>query len=347
MKEKILNLKNKILSILKAHKKLVIIIAILILVIIILGVLIASNKDKRGNTTGNLNNLGFSVSSGNQIFYLGFKENRTDGIYKANANGNNIKKVSDDYGLYLNKSGNYLYYLEASKEDNNIFNIVKMKTNGKDKEILVENVDTSKITLSDNWIYYFKNYQLYRVKTNNKNKEQITNKSMLNYEVVGDWIYYSYINDGKYVIAKMRTSGEDITKIDDDASEVFFVSKNMIYYIYKNNNSDTTTYELYKIKANGKNKEKMADISGDVEIDSLNFDGSKLYYSKTNEDGVLSIYSIKINGKDETKIIDIDGYSTMINVNKGKIYYTDLNDNGESDMFVIKTNGKDKKSLSL
>lgn len=337
MKERIINLKNKAIPFIKMHKIPLIIMAIIILAIIIIGIISLMFKTKIGNLSGNLNNRGFSVRKGGYVYYLGFTESKTDGIYRVKVNGKNKKKISDDYGLYLNVSGNYLYYLEASNDNYTSYNIVKMKTNGKDKEVIVEGVDTSKITVINNWIYYFKNYQLYRVKTNGKNKEQISNKSMENYEIVGNFIYYSYMNDGKYVIAKMKTNGEGVTRIDTDASKTFFVNNNDIYYIRQN--ADSSLYELYKVKINGEAKEKIADISGDIRLDSINFDGKKLYYTKTNEDGTLSIYSIRTNGKDETKIVDTKGYSTMINVNKNYIYYTDKNDNGDSDMFIVKANG--------
>lgn len=337
MKEKIMNLKDTAIHFIKMHKIPVIATAIIVLAIIIIGIMSLMFKTKIGNLSGNLNNRGFSVRKGSYVYYLGFSENQTDGIYRVKVNGKSKKKISDDYGLYLNISGNYLYYLEASKDNYTSYNIVKMKTNGKNKEIVVEGVDTSKITVQNNWIYYFKNYQLYRVKTNGKNKEQISNKSMENYEVIGNFIYYSYMNDGKYVIAKMKTNGEGVTRLDSEASKTFFVSKNYIYYIRQN--ADTNVYELYKTKTNGEKKEKIADISGDIRLDTINFDVNSLYYTKTNEDGTLAIYSIKTNGKDETKIVDTKGYSTMINLNKNYIYYTDKNDNGDSDMFIVKTSG--------
>lgn len=342
MKEKIINLKNRAIPFIKMHKMPLIIVSIIILVLIVIAIVTLASKPKIGNLSGNLNNRGFSVKSGSHVYYLGFEESKTDGIYRVKTNGKDKKKISDDYGLYLNISGNYLYYLEASENNYNSYNIVKMKTNGKDKEVVVEGVDTSKITVVNNYIYYFKNYQLYRVKTNGKNKEQISNRSMENYEVIGNSIYYSYMNDGKYVIAKMKTNGDSVKRIDTDASKTFFVNNNDIYYIRQS--ADTSNYELYKIKTNGESKEKIADISGDIRLDSINFDVSKLYYTKTNEDGTLSIYSIKTNGKDETKIVDTKGYSTMINVNKNYIYYTDKNDNGDSDMFIVKANGGNNAS---
>ena len=324
----------------------IIIAVALIIIIIVLGIIITFGKTELGNTSGNLNNSGFSVEKGSWVYYLGFKDSNTDGIYKVKSNSDKKEKVSSDYGLYLNKSGNFLYYLDRTSGD---YNISKMKTNGQDKETIIEDVDTGKISVIDNWIYYFKESKFYRAKTNGEDKQILSKKAIDNYEVIDNWIYYSYINDGKYIIAKMKNNGEDVTKIDDDSSKVFFINNNYIYYIYESydENEFKYNYHLYNIKTNGKDKNKISDIDGNVQLDNINFDKDKIYYAKTDDSGNLSIYSIKLNGKDETKIVDVQGYSTMINVNNGWIYYTDQDDNGDSQMFRIKTNGKDKQSLSL
>ncbi len=345
MKDKVINIKNKIGTFAVANKKLYIIIALVIAVIIV-GIIVICNKEEVGNTSGNLNNSGFSVEKGGWVYYLGFKDSNTDGIYKIKLNSDKKEKVSSDYGLYLNQLGNFIYYLERNSGN---YNIVKMKTNGENKETIIKDVDTAKVTVIDNWIYYFKESNFYRAKTNGEKKQILSKKSIDNYEVVENWIYYSYINDGKYVIAKMKTNGEDITKIDTDSSQVFFVDNSNIYYIYESYNEEQLeyNYELYKVKTNGKDKKKIADIGKNLQLESTNFDGDKIYYTKTDDNGTLAIYSIKLNGKDEKKIVNIQGYSTIMNIHSSWIYYTDQNDNGDSEMYRIKTNGKDKQNLSL
>ncbi len=355
MKEKLINLKdkivdlaidvkNKIVPVIIANKILSIIISIVVFVLILIIILI-SNKTDIGNTTGNLNNLGFSVQNNGWIYYLGLENSLTDGIYKVKLNGDKKEKISDDHGIYLNKSGKYLYYLDI---DDGEHNIVKIKMNGEDKETVVEDADTERITVIDNNIYYFKNSNFYKAKTNGENKQVLSKKSIENYEIVGDWIYYSYINDGKFVIAKMTTNGENITKINSNAGKVFFANENNIYYIYENYDEDKYeyNYELYKMKTDGDKKEKVAKIDGELNIDTINFSENRIYYAKLDEEGSLGIYSIKLNGKDEIKITDIEANSTMINVHKNWVYYTDKNENGDSHMYKIKTNGKDKQLLS-
>lgn len=238
----------------------------------------------------------------------------------------------------MNKSGKYIYYIDTREH-----NIVKIKDNGKGKEVIVEDVDNAAMTVVDNWIYYFDNSCLYRIKTNGENKKIISKKSIDSYQIEGNWIYYSYINDGKYVIAKMKADGEDITKIDLQAGKTFLVKGNNIYYICENN--DTGNYELYKMKTNGKNKKKIADITGSINEDIINFTEDAVYYAKRDENLNIAIYKMNLNGKSETKVVDIKGYITNINVHDNWIYYPDENDDGDVQMFRIKVNGENKEEL--
>lgn len=346
MKEKLVNLKNKISSFIKKYKKPTIIIVAIAIILILIGIIVLQlTKTKRGNSSGNLNNSGFSVQKGNWIYYLGFNAGKADGIYKIKTDGKGKQKISDDYGMYLNQAGNYLYYLEASMKEEGTFNIVKVKTNGENKEIMVEDVDTSKVTLVDNWIYYFKNYQLYRIKIDGKSKEKLLDKSIMSYEIIGDFIYYSYISDNKYVIAKTKINTDEITKIEMDAGRVFFIDKDIIYYIYENQKEEGIVYELYKMKTTGKDKEKILEINGNLLLDGINFEKNNLYYTKIDENGNSAIYSINTKKKEEIKIIDINSYSSMININNKNIYYTDINENGDSNIFKIKANGTNKNEL--
>ncbi len=356
MKEKIINLKNKVIDFLKnqksristfmiANKKLTISITAILSILIAI-IIVMCNKSQIGNTSGNLNNLGFSVENGGWVYYLGLKDSNTDGIYKVKANSDKKEKISSDYGLYLNKLGNFIYYLDRTSGK---YNIAKIKLNGEDKETILEDVDTEKITVVDNWIYYFKDGKFCKSNIKGKEKQILLTKSIGNYEINGKWIYYSYINNGKYVISKMKTNGEDVTKIDNDSAKLFFVKGNNIYYIYEKYNEDKLeyNYELYKVKTNGKDKEKISDINSEIQIDSINFNEDKIFYIRKDENDILSIYSVDLDGKNETKIIDIEGDYTKININDKWIYYTDQNENGDSEMFRIKINGKDKESLSL
>ncbi|MBQ3145199.1 MAG: DUF5050 domain-containing protein [Clostridia bacterium] len=342
MKEKMVSLKNKIVTYITENKKSAIVVSITLIIIIGIIVSIVGGVTKNKSTNGNLNNSGFTVKNRGWVYYLGFNEGQSDGIYKLKGNKN--EKLVDDYALYLNESGKYIYYLDVGTEA-----IVKIKTNGRDKETIISEVDLEKIVLDGNWIYYFDESKLCRIKTNGKERQIVLEKSIDNYEIYEDWIYYSYRNNGKYVIAKISTNGKDNTKIDEDCGSTFFIKENYIYYIYENNNVEDNifSYELHRIKKNGKKKEKITDLPKEMYIASINFNRDDIYYLKEVEGTNLAIHKMNLKDVEEKKVVDVDGYVTYINIVDNWIYYPDVNNNGNDGMYRIKTNGKEKQELTL
>ena len=103
----------------------------------------------------------------------------------------------------------------------------------------------------------------------------------------------------------------------------------------------------YKMKLNGKKKEKIVNIIGDVNANTINFDSNNMYYMKTNENGAFGIYKISLKGKNETELTNINTYSSNINVIDKWLYYLDVDEEYNSSIYRIKVNGKDKQSLEL
>ena len=330
MKEKFINLLKKV----KEDKKtLIVIIASIVVLIIIIALCCRKNQDNRSQK---LRNIGITVTDGNTIYSLNYNNGATDGVYRIN--GKKKEKISEDYGYYLNKYGKYIYYLDTV--DNNI---VKMKTNGKDKEIILENIDPEAVTVKDNYIYYFSNAYFYRVKINGQNKKRISSKSIESYQIVDKTIYYSYMDNGKYAIAKMDTDGENMQKLETECGRVFFVDGKTIYFIKENNENSQIKYELYKMNIDGKNMKKIADMDDKLDLSTVNFYKNKIYYTKRNSEGNLAIYRMNLNGKNETRIVEIKGYATKININNNYIYYPDENEEGDLQIYKININGKANK----
>ncbi|MGN1271174.1 MAG: DUF5050 domain-containing protein [Clostridia bacterium] len=343
MKEKLINFKDAIVNFFNTNKKIALIILAVILVLVIMLIIIGNGKEEYGNTYGNLRNKGLVASKGSQIYYVAFDEGNVDGIYKAKKNGKGkAEKISSEYGYYLNISGNYIYYVSEENSQ-----LIKAKLNGEKNQVIAENVSSEPIVVVDNWIYYFEGTNLYKIKTNGKNRTQLSNKAIENYQVVGKEIYYSYESNGKYVIAKMNLSGKDITKIDEEAGREFFVKGNKIYFINEKYDMENYEYkyELCKMKTNGKNKEKVCDIGGGLDTYTINFTNDALYYAKAVKDEKMAIYSIKLNGKNETKIVEVSTYSNAINIVDKFMYYINENEDGYIQNYRIKTNGENNQAM--
>ena len=220
-----------------------------------------------------------------------------------------------------------------------------MKTNGKDKQVVIEDVDQEVVTVQNGYVYYFANSYFYKAKVSGENKKRISNKAIENYQVIGNTIYYSYKENGKYTIAKMRNDGENVKVIDSNCGRAFFVKGNDIYYIYESNDIENykTNFKLCKMNINGKSKKEISDIEGNVDISTINFTKSEVYYLKLNENDEYIICKMNLNGKKETEITHINGYTTKININGSWVYYPDIDENGNVQMYKIKTNGKGNK----
>lgn len=341
MKEKMLNLKNNIVKFYKENKKetLIALVVILFLLIILFAV---SGKQEYGNLAGNLKNQGIVVSKGKKVYYLAFDEGKVDGIYKANKNGKNKEKVSSEYGYYLNIKGNYIYYISEENSQ-----LIRTKSNGENSQVIAENVSLAPTTIVGKWIYYFEGTNLFKVKTNGKNRTQLSNKTIENYQIVENEIYYSYESNGNYVIAKMNLNGKNITKIDEEAGREFFVKGNKIYFINEKYDMENYEYkyELCKMKTNGKNKEKICNIEGGLDTYTVNFTEDALYYAKAIKDEKMAIYTIKLNGKDETKVTEVNTYSNAINIIDKYMYYIDEDEQGNIQLYRIKVNGEDKQVM--
>lgn len=331
-----IKLKDKIVNIYQTKKKIVLI-SILLIILIIIALIICSIITKPKNINNNLNNMGFVSNKGSYIYYIGFKDDNIDGIYKAKLNGENKEKINDGYCYYLNVEGKYIYYIDVQT-----YGLVKMNLNTKKKQTLVENIDLNPITLKNGWVYYFKDYVFYRIKIDGTNEQKLADadKHIYSYQIVDNWIYYSYSNNENYSLAKMKTNGDKDTKINDDVGTNFQVNEDTIYYIYSKYNSETYSYsyDLYKIKTNGKNKKKIKSIEGN--LSAINISNSGVYYVKENEDK-YKIYKLSFNGKTEKEILEI-GDRSYINIVKDYIYYLDDNNNGETAIYRINTNEKDK-----
>lgn len=338
MKKILLILKEVIYSFCRRNKLNILlsigILAFIMLVWFVVGIAIKQDQ----NIYGNLRNMGFSVSKGKNIYCLELDNQNIKGILKIK--DNKKEKISDNGGLFLNIDGNRIYYLDETSKS-----IISVKTNGEDKKTLIENIDLKQFTVRNGWIYYFENSNFYKIKTNGKNKTKLSEEDIINYQIEDNIIYYSYEKEEKIIIAKMKTNGKNVKIIDEEAGTQFFLVGNEIYYIKENYNYENYEYNYELYKTNGKNKEYITKIEGQINTDTINADKSNLYYAKENKDKKLSIYKIKFNGKNETKIVDLQSYSTLINVHDSNLYYTDINEKGKIQLFKVKVNGEDKNHI--
>lgn len=347
MKEKVIKYIGFINKFIKANKALSMkMLAGLIVIIAIIVIASCLDGEKYGNSTGNNNNLGIAAREGRWIYYIEVDGDEQVGICRVKTNGKKTEKVIDGCMSNLNVVDNYIYCLEYD-EDEGQSNLIKVKTNGKNKKILARDVDEELITVVDEYVYYFKNNNLYRVETNGTDREKISSKSISYYQIEGDWIYYIYNNDSSEYIAKMELDGEEnqrIAKADEDIHfESLYVKGGKIYYITsKYNDYYDSDYYLYKMSKKGKNPEKICKI--DTNIQNINMQEDGIYYTVTESYDSYLIKSMKYNGTEKTTIKK-EEMAEAINIAEDWILFFGVNDDYDTVMKMVSIDGKEEKNL--
>ena len=283
-------------------------IAIVIVIIAMLVVISCFKGNKYGNSFSNIDNGGLATKSGKWIYFVKYIDGEAEGIYKVKEKGNNAKQVIKGEYKYLNVLGKYIYCLE--KDDGKI-NLVKMKTNGKKKEVLIRNISEDSINVVGKWIYYSKDGKLCKVKTNGNKNQEISDKNILYYQLDGKRIYYIYKSKNNCYIAKMKLDGDDSTVLykTEDALTALYIKSGKIYFAVSRT-SKSGDYEtlLYKInKKNGENEEKVCKIDSNL-VYEINMQKDRIYYTTINDDYTkYEIKTIKYDGNDKEVLKSLKG----------------------------------------
>ena len=346
MKEKVMNFLKLAKEFCLANKSLVMKILAVVIVIIAIIVIASSLKGtKNGNSASNSNNLGLAVQDGSWIYYVEVDDEEPVGICKVKTNGKKTEKVADGYMYNLNISDNYIYCLEYN-EDEERNDLIKIKTNGKNKETLARDIDENQIMVSGKWVYYYKDDNLYRVKTSGTDREKISEREIEYYDIDGNWIYYIYENDNSQYIAKMKLDGEDATRIakaDEEENETLYIRGGNIYYIAsEENDSYDRDYYLYKMNKKGNKEERICKM--DTNIQYINMQEDLIYYTITEDYSDSTIKCIKYNGTDKTTIKKTE-YAMNINVVEDWVIFLGIDEDYNNSMKMISIDGEDEKGL--
>ena len=272
--------------------------------------------NKRGNSAGNIMNLGSVAQQGDWIYYSSNDGNK---LYKIKKDGSGRIKLNDDKSWFINVVDDWVYYCGKDLQ------LYKIKVDGSGKTKL--NDDTSSyINVVGDWVYYSNESagkNLYKIKTDGTGRTKLSDDICCDINVVGDCVYY--LNDSEYrKLYKIKTDGTGKTKLNDDQIDKLNVVGDWMYY--------TDGYELYKMKTDGTGKTKL----NDDQIEELNAVGGWMYYTNFNDDD--KIYKIKTDGTGRTKLND--DTSSYINVIDDWVYYYKSNKE-----YRIKIDGTERQEV--
>ena len=364
LKENIKNLEKKNKIILGVVTGVILIALIVIIIILVIGT-------RYGNTLGNTNNHGLVAKDGSKVIisYINTIESdevsenyQRSGVYSISSNGTvkTYETFTDNiYAYSINRIGNWVYYMKVD-EINGTRDIVK--TNGKDRIVLVDNMSSYSndageteyllenydlMTVVDDYVYYInENLNLSRIKTNGKDREVIKD----DIEVSDFQVYdgYIYINntDNEFIKINLKDFEDRVVLTNINAND-FQVDDDYIYYIDKSD-------KLVRTNLNGEEETVIVDKV----VKSFNVVKNDIYYfsdyegdNEEGEAGVANSYAIfRLDTKknETSKIVETEVAYSNISVVGDYIYYEDKfeDDYYYSTIYKIKTDGTEKEDLS-
>ena len=341
------NIADKWSTVEPSRKKFLIIIGIIVIALIILSIvtsiIVSKTVGDAGKTAGNLNNEGFAIQKGNSTYITNSLINpEVSGLYEVTKNNNTRLIEESEYIKSINYTGGYLYFLEINKNQDSKYTrqIIKIKPDGSNRQVLVGDIETItpgnySLKVSSGWVYYINGEnKLEAIKTNGKNRKQISEEEVARFQIVGNYIYYS-TRDTEF--KKMKKDGSGITKINTGI-DTFQIVGNDVYYISK------ATHNLEKLDLKDNNSKKVIDKY----VRTFNIVGKTIYYVAQNNEEI-AIYKVKTNGKKEEKIVDLQSVNVYINVVGNWIYYTDNREDSiyYYSIYRIKTNGEGKEKVNI
>ncbi|MCL2002747.1 MAG: DUF5050 domain-containing protein [Oscillospiraceae bacterium] len=242
------------------------------------------SSEERGNTVGNIVNLGLVAGQSDRIYYSSGYYHQISGfhygsgLYSINPDGTNGSKLCDDDAAYINVVGDYIYYSNVSDGDK----IYKIRTDGDpESRKLVRDESASFITVIGDRIYYSNGSKggiLSSADTNGNNLRDLSRHRAFYINVVGNDIYYSNDDDGGKIY-KIKTDGlGGSSKLNENNNDRAAYINVVGDYIYYSNLSDGG--KIYKTRTDGSDRRKLND---DYSI-RINVVGNRIYYYNENND---------------------------------------------------------------
>ncbi len=286
--------------------------------------------NKVGNSSGNLQNIGFAAQQGKWMFYTIPDTRYPYPLFRAMLDGETgIKTLTESQPMsYINVVGEWIYYINKSDE-----HAYRIKTDGTEKKLIINDQVTNLVVVED-YIYYTTIFNgIFKTKTDGSSRELITSERPLSTLLVQDnTIYYdvdlSNNKELKTALFKINTDGTNRSLISYDLCTNITVQENWIYYI---NGSDNST--LYKIKKDGTSRAKVLDAA----IIAYNISVAALYYVPLND--FANLYKMNIDGGKKINLTNNTGMPVYGSDNViGSI--TSINIIDDNIFCLVNTNGK-------
>lgn len=311
----------------------------------------------RGNTTGNINEYGFSAAKNGWIYYSEFKNNNSV-IYKTNGSEKSQLLYENQANiLFLNVVDGWIYYNKGdlSKRDSKGYPvqsiICKMKTDGSGKTEIATTETLNHLSVVDGWIYYSYinsgKYIVSRMKTDGSEKADVLNsdKLILDFNVDGRYMYYLEVDNSTQAISIYKQeigSNDKIELLKEDKLELLDLNVTGDYIYYSKADKQTKAATIYRMKTDGSSEKEISKEDA-CAWSSLNVTDDWIYYMIDNQTGQTNynskIYRMKADGSKRTKISDKDICISAMNIVGDWIYYTKVDQNTGTEIRKMKLDG--------
>lgn len=277
-----------------------------------------------GITSGNsfnkikINNIwqgwqgGLLTSQGEWVYFSSQNENFA--LYKMRSNGENIERLGEDSGSFLNIIGDWLYFCNLS-DDGKLY---KMRTDGSEKTKITDD-SCEFISVADGWIYYCNTIEdgcLFKVRTDGSDRIQLNDTVVMTPYVSDGWVYYYAKKEGGFW--RVSTDGSTQQLLSEQSVISYCLSDGWIYYL-----TDNSGMVIEKMLPDG--SEISSVYAYDAKITSFNIYGNRIYISVRDNEGRDKIISFNM----DTSLEEQEFYqvSEILCTSDGDwLYYADWND---------------------
>ncbi|MBR2290196.1 MAG: DUF5050 domain-containing protein [Clostridia bacterium] len=300
------------------------IVVLLVILLVVLGFFMMKMTKAKNGKNNNDANMGLCVEVDDGTVYYQYNK----GLIKKTKKEEKI--LTEDQAYSIHYFDGMLYYVSPSS--NGGINIKKMDLEGKNESLLVTTASNStKIYVENSKIYYLTSNPdtISRMDLNGENGETLLQRTVSDFKVVGDTIYFSDVMGFLYSI---NMNGENYkTIVEENKFSEFQVLDKYVYYF------DEEASALKKINLEDTSKQEV--VTDKLDCATFNVTSSGIYYlDKANG----KIAFVSLNGKNTREIVSINTDNTWITLAGNAIYYVD-NEAGQTVTKVIKTNGKEIK----
>ena len=324
-------MEKKNMKLFKRRVIVVIVLVILILLILFGIVKLISSLFAKTEVVGNLNNRGFAVVDGKDVYYNKYET----GIYKVSKNKE--YKLTDETAYSMTIYKGNIYYITVN--NSSTMSLKRVDTTGENNTTVKElNTLISKFYIDDGYVYYVTNKDsigIAKIEIETGKETTILSANVQDFVLDDKTIYYT---DSSGFLHSVKEDGTNNNEISYDYP-IYKIQllKKWIYYYNSNENA------LCKIKKDGSSHTVVSKLVNN-EIYNVTSDG--IYYFNQTEG---RIFKSDLKGKKAVEVVTVDSTNTRINIAKGIVYYLDKSKNSENalelQMYRIKENGKSTKEI--